>query len=451
MQKFISDTTQDIRLAELITQECERTCTNLCSTFDDWTKCAMALATLGEDARSLFHRLAALDTQYKHRETNIKFTNCLRTANRITMATLVYLAGNAGIDVKRLREQLKADGSYSVPVASTPQKPRISAPKPQRVDFIHPNHIAHAESEKRGLKTNLGVYLANLYGQEAVESAFEAYHIGSIEVLKSHHYNGKIVFEGKETRTLFPQIDINGKCRTGKVIRYLTNGHRNKAVNPSWLHTELKKWQEYQTQVTGKCPDWITKDFSLSQCLFGEHLLTENPAATVCLVEAEKTAVIMHSLFPQKRYNWLAVGSKSNFTWEKLQVLKGCNVKVFADVDAGKEWKSKVEQWAKQGLTAGINIQFVDWQRKFRLPEDCKADIADIYLANREAEIMQQRKPYEIPDLVKMMFPDNPCGLYQLCEVLQLEIVNEDEFRKAHGIPAITQESATAAPQAAGA
>lgn len=28
--------TQDFSLAEKITQECERTCTNLCSTFDDW-------------------------------------------------------------------------------------------------------------------------------------------------------------------------------------------------------------------------------------------------------------------------------------------------------------------------------------------------------------------------------------------------------------------------------
>ena len=30
--------TQDFSLAEKITQECERTCTNLCSTFDDWER-----------------------------------------------------------------------------------------------------------------------------------------------------------------------------------------------------------------------------------------------------------------------------------------------------------------------------------------------------------------------------------------------------------------------------
>jgi len=54
-------------IAEYITSQCEMRNINLCGNFEDWTKVAFSLADLGEDGRSLFHRLAGLDERYRQR------------------------------------------------------------------------------------------------------------------------------------------------------------------------------------------------------------------------------------------------------------------------------------------------------------------------------------------------------------------------------------------------
>ena len=43
----------------------------------------------------------------------------------------------------------------------------------------------------------------------------------------------------------------------------------------------------------------LPDDWTLSQCLFGEHLLPLCPELPVALVEAEKTAVICSAVFPE--------------------------------------------------------------------------------------------------------------------------------------------------------
>lgn len=48
----------------------------------------------------------------------------------------------------------------------------------------------------------------------------------------------------------------------------------------TWVHSLLKK--------QGVLP----QEWELTQCLFGEHLLKKYPDKPVCLVEAEKTALI---------------------------------------------------------------------------------------------------------------------------------------------------------------
>ena len=46
----------------------------------------------------------------------------------------------------------------------------------------------------------------------------------------------------------------------------------------------------------------------MTQCLFGEHLLTRYLERIVALVEAEKTAVIGAGFIPE--YVWLATGGR---------------------------------------------------------------------------------------------------------------------------------------------
>ena len=115
---------------------------------------------------------------------------------------------------------------------------------------------------------------------------FSDYHIGT----------------AKNSETIFPQIDIQGRCRTAKIMAYDENGHRikDKMDRIDWLHARIMKKKGL------KPSDW-----NLKQCLFGEHLLSSRSNEAVCLVESEKTAIICALVYPE--YLWLACRWKTEF------------------------------------------------------------------------------------------------------------------------------------------
>ena len=74
----------------------------------------------------------------------------------------------------------------------------------------------------------------------------------------------------KDRSIIYYQIDTKNQCRTGKIMKYDPNtGHRLKDPGtPSritWVHSILKT----RTQ--------LPESWQLTQCLFGEHLLTKYP------------------------------------------------------------------------------------------------------------------------------------------------------------------------------
>ena len=118
-------------------------------------------------------------------------------------------------------------------------------------------------------------FLSGLFGEETARSLVEKYRIGTT----------------KDGYTVFYQFDIRDRCRAGKIIPYNPQtGHRIKDGSvpaAMWVHSRLKALQQL--------PD----DWTLSQCLFGEHLLPLYPELPVALVEAEKAAVICSAVFPE--------------------------------------------------------------------------------------------------------------------------------------------------------
>ncbi|MDB8897231.1 DUF6371 domain-containing protein, partial [Parabacteroides merdae] len=85
----------------------------------------------------------------------------------------------------------------------------------------------------------------------------------------------------------------------------------------------------------------VHEEWLLSQCLFGEHLLSLYPDKVVVLVESEKSAIIGSAIFPN--YVWLATGGKSQMKEDKLRVLSGRTVLLFPDADGYSEWKQRAE------------------------------------------------------------------------------------------------------------
>jgi hypothetical protein len=174
-----------------------------------------------------------------------------------------------------------------------------------------PNDIFSA-SLKAYYKNRFISYLRKIFSDEIVKRLISKYYIGT-----SKHWGGS---------TVFWQIDIQGKIRTGKVMLYDDKGHRVKEPfnHINWVHSLLYK------------------EYNLQQCLFGEHLLTDDKTIPIAIVESEKTAIINSAYFPE--FIWLAVGAKSNLKPKRCKALMGRRVVLYPDVGAYEDWQQKAKK-----------------------------------------------------------------------------------------------------------
>ena len=170
----------------------------------------------------------------------------------------------------------------------------------------------------------------------------------------------------KSGDAVFYEIDSLGRVRTGKVMKYdAATGHRIKDDDMpnrvTWVHSLLLQ--------QGALPE----GWSLTQCLYGEHLLKRNPEKTVCLVEAEKTAIIASAIMPQQI--WVATGGRGQLN-DRLDVLYGRKIIAFPDLDAHDEWVEKL------GRRPYLNIYVSDLlkQEAERRSLPATTDIADIII-----------------------------------------------------------------------
>jgi hypothetical protein len=191
----------------------------------------------------------------------------------------------------------------------------VPAPPPRPTSYI----------DKAIFQKTLGVndnntftnFLMALFGKERAENLVNKYHIGTTK-------SGEVIFY---------QVDLKGNVRSGKVMKYNliesnqtalgTDCKRDKTTFPNWVHSKLK-----------------LENFNLNQCLFGEHLLTDNQ--TVAIVESEKSAIIARLYFPQ--FVWVACGGKEGLGNEKLKVLNGKNVILFPDLNGFDKWNLKANE-----------------------------------------------------------------------------------------------------------
>ena len=135
--------------------------------------------------------------------------------------------------------------------------------------------------------------------------------------------------------------------------------------------------------------------WELTQCLFGEHLLSLYPDRTVALVESEKTAIICAGFIPE--YVWLATGGKTSLG-NKLEVLSGRKVVAYPDVYAYGFWR--------EHLAIFPNIKVSDYLQHIARdnPSSSHMDLADLILESRlspdtsQDPTFQQIKRYISPD-----------------------------------------------------
>ena len=131
----------------------------------------------------------------------------------------------------------------------------------------------------------------------------------------------------KDDAVIYWQIDQMGHVLEGKLMWYGPDCHRVKKRNASWVMSRLKTHFGIPQEA-----------FQPQHCFFGSHLLNFQ-LNTVCIVEAEKSAVILSERFPE--YIWLAAGGMSELQPEKFRPLRGYRVILFPDTDPdGRAYKT---------------------------------------------------------------------------------------------------------------
>jgi hypothetical protein len=299
----------------------------------------------------------------------------------------------------RENPEWKAGDSWKESEAwKTAVKPR-EAPKPQPVEYL-PQEALTA-SQKHFERNNFFRYLSKLHGQQKAHELAELYQLGTSKLWEK---------EAKGLAVIFWQIDKAGNIRQSKAMAYnAETGRRLKAEGKSFVSFLGKK---------------ILKNdkANLQQCFFGEHLLPQFPEKPLCLVESEKTAVIMAGYHSEAI--WLATGGKNGCKWteeEVYQALEGRNLTLYPDLGAFEEWQEK-------GKLLAIPCQQVrtsDLLEKKATDEEREAglDIADFY-SPQEAPEDSQGETGSAPAPEK--------------ETL---IEGQEEARKSHEQPQAEQEA----------
>lgn len=161
---------------------------------------------------------------------------------------------------------------------------------------------------------NFTKWLSKIFDEATSNALVLKYNIGT-----SKHWTGA---------NIFWQQDINDRCRSGKIMVYNTDtGKRVKDPEPliTWVHKAAK-----------------IRNFNLSSCLFGEHLLKSNPDKYVCIVESEKTAIVASIIYPDKI--WISSGSLTNLSYKRCMPLSGRTIVLYPDVGGEQQWAEKKTQ-----------------------------------------------------------------------------------------------------------
>lgn len=285
---------------------------------------------------------------------------------------------------------------------------RLDAQKPRQLCTI-PGHLV-TRSISHHHDSDLITFLRTILDPFTIDALIDDYRIGLT----------------RSGATIFFQIDINGNCRTGKIMKYNPEtGHRIKDPDIpgriTWVHSLMKQ--------SGQLP----ADWTLTQCLFGEHLLPQYPDLPVAIVESEKTAIICAGLMP--KYLWLATGGKSCVN-DRLLVLKGRKVIAFPDIDGFQEWTEKLSKYPQLGITVSpilqqhataedlaAHIDIADWLIRYYHPELSPQG------ASCHSERSEESVKHSIAFLksAKYITPEKHEALENLINELDLEFVGVEE------------------------
>lgn len=263
----------------------------------------------------------------------------------------------------------KLGAKYGIPIDDMPAdwKPERRPEPPKLPTLILPETLVEARSDIS--RDTLCQWLRQGIAWNAEQS----------ERLEQNLRDYRIGHSARAGFTIYWQIDETGGVRTGKMMLYKADGHRDKrkgAYTFDWIHSTLCR-RKRDTDPWPH-PDLYDPDRQeVRQTLFGMHLLDRYPGAEIRIVESEKTALIMATAYGNnRRWLWMACGGKENISRERLEpiIRQRRQVVLFPDRDSIAKWKEKAHALRYEFTHVRTEEVLKQWR-----PEDGeKADVADI-------------------------------------------------------------------------
>lgn len=265
--------------------------------------------------------------------------------------------------------------------------------------YINKFHLVNGNTEHIYSKANLNnnTFIEGLlkrFDNNLVRKAYLNYKLG-------YCFNGS---------TIFPYY-FNNSLKSGKIINFKPDLHRDKDVSPMWLHSaktfyfknktnklneeinnllypdesiEYNHFMKYREVFTD---DSESEKYCFSIPLFGWDLLSlsENKNKTICLVESEKTAIICSIVFPE--YVWLASGGSTYLSQYKFCYYNNSNWLILPDLSTNDVTKNKwIESISKIKTKYSMYENFINYlpcdlsKENTLQAKDRGLDIADFIL-----------------------------------------------------------------------
>ena len=348
---------------------------NLAFLRDDWLRLMISMAGGGEQLLDSFLLLASMSVEkYKERENRRVFLKAVRKSCDAGLKYFIdlcrkngimpndYLAPAALADGYQRRSTWRQNNNQTN--HNQPQQTSTQATTMQPFTTLPTANIIHRIDYKWVEKFGQGkdssfhrsVVASGLLTPEELQAASEIFHLGTT----------------KDKRVVYWQIDAEGRVRDGKLMAYDEKCHRVKSdgndakSSVSWAGFELMK------------RGLLEKNWEATHCLFGLHQLNSRPDDMVCIVEAEKSAVICSQKF--KDSIWMAAGGMEQLSVDKLRPLVGRQVILYPDTDPeGETYKKWYDIAWRARCELELDIAICDVLEKNATPEqkEAKIDIVD--------------------------------------------------------------------------
>lgn len=178
----------------------------------------------------------------------------------------------------------------------TPNDSRSFVPEPVKINYVEKEIVVRTLSKYE--ENNFVQFLIDRVGHDRAMEACLRFYIGT----------------AKGNGTIFWQVDNFMMIRTGQLMFYKNDGHRDKDRSAKKL---FKVEADYRA------------------CLFGLHqLFTESGDYLIAIVESEKTAILSSMYMPDvsgRKIVWLAASGSNGLTTEKIAALRGRDVCLVPD------------------------------------------------------------------------------------------------------------------------